>query len=119
MRLRLLALVLLPLAWAGPVRGQEVKRPADVLPATTLLYADVRQPGALAKEIGDTTSQRALILPGDVSKAADVEAAVNKVVAEWGRLDIVFANAGANGVWAPIDGNHPPWPLPTLYRTYP
>jgi NAD(P)-dependent dehydrogenase (short-subunit alcohol dehydrogenase family) len=29
------------------------------------------------------------------------------VVDEWGRLDIVFANAGVNGVWAPIEELEP------------
>ena len=29
--------------------------------------------------------------------------AVRQVVERWGRLDIVFANAGVNGVWAPIE----------------
>ena len=28
---------------------------------------------------------------------------MGEIVARWGRLDIVFANAGINGVWAPID----------------
>lgn len=38
----------------------------------------------------------------DVSKSEDVKAAIEKVVATTGRLDIVYANAGINGVWAPI-----------------
>ena len=29
--------------------------------------------------------------------------AVARLNEEWGRLDIVFANAGVNGVWAPIE----------------
>jgi NAD(P)-dependent dehydrogenase (short-subunit alcohol dehydrogenase family) len=33
--------------------------------------------------------------------------AVEQVVKEWGRLDIVFANAGINGVWAPLDELQP------------
>lgn len=40
---------------------------------------------------------------GDVSKYGDLERAVGEVVERWGRLDVVFANAGVNGVWAPID----------------
>jgi NAD(P)-dependent dehydrogenase (short-subunit alcohol dehydrogenase family) len=40
---------------------------------------------------------------GDVSDYGDMERAVREVVDRWGRLDIVFANAGTNGVWAPID----------------
>jgi NAD(P)-dependent dehydrogenase (short-subunit alcohol dehydrogenase family) len=29
--------------------------------------------------------------------------AIDKINERWGRLDIVFANAGINGVWAPLD----------------
>jgi NAD(P)-dependent dehydrogenase (short-subunit alcohol dehydrogenase family) len=32
-----------------------------------------------------------------------VEEAVRRTVEKWGRLDVVFANAGVNGVWAPIE----------------
>ena len=28
---------------------------------------------------------------------------VRHLMSEWGQLDMVFANAGVNGVWAPID----------------
>ena len=44
-----------------------------------------------------------LALAGDVSKSDDVARAVAAVDDAWGRLDVVFANAGVNGVWAPID----------------
>ena len=43
----------------------------------------------------------------DVSKPEEVEAAVEKLVGEYGRLDVVFANAGVNGVWAPIEELEP------------
>jgi len=36
----------------------------------------------------------AITVPADVSKAADVENLVNKTVAEFGRLDVMVANAG-------------------------
>jgi NAD(P)-dependent dehydrogenase (short-subunit alcohol dehydrogenase family) len=39
----------------------------------------------------------------DVSVAEEVEKAIGETVARWGRLDLVFANAGINGTWAPID----------------
>lgn len=38
--------------------------------------------------------QDALILPGDVSQPADVDRAFATVEAEWGRLDVLFNNAG-------------------------
>jgi NAD(P)-dependent dehydrogenase (short-subunit alcohol dehydrogenase family) len=45
----------------------------------------------------------ALALIADISQPDEVEAAVAKLVDQWGRLDIVFANAGINGTWAPIE----------------
>ena len=46
---------------------------------------------------------RALPLVADVSDDAQMREAVAQLVAEWARLDIVVANAGINGVWAPIE----------------
>jgi NAD(P)-dependent dehydrogenase (short-subunit alcohol dehydrogenase family) len=45
----------------------------------------------------------AMSLVCDVSVAEDVERAIGATVEKWGRLDLVFANAGINGTWAPID----------------
>lgn len=43
----------------------------------------------------------------DISQPEQMEQAYQKVVGEWGRLDIVFANAGINGVWAAIEDLKP------------
>jgi NAD(P)-dependent dehydrogenase (short-subunit alcohol dehydrogenase family) len=43
----------------------------------------------------------------DISDPAQMQAAIQEVVKKWGRLDIVFANAGINGVWAPLEGLEP------------
>ncbi|HEY3417540.1 MAG TPA: SDR family NAD(P)-dependent oxidoreductase [Armatimonadota bacterium] len=45
----------------------------------------------------------AFAIGGDVANPADVEGAVHAILQRWGRLDIVFANAGINGVWAPLE----------------
>ncbi len=45
----------------------------------------------------------AVFIPCDVSREEDVRAAVKGTIQKFGRLDIVMANAGINGVWAPID----------------
>jgi NAD(P)-dependent dehydrogenase (short-subunit alcohol dehydrogenase family) len=45
----------------------------------------------------------ALAIVGDVARYSDMERAVAEAVERWGRLDVVFANAGINGVWAPIE----------------
>ena len=39
----------------------------------------------------------------DVSQADQMQRAIQQAGKQWGRLDIVFANAGINGVWAPIE----------------
>lgn len=46
---------------------------------------------------------RAEVLITDVAREDQVEAAVDSFAKTAGRLDIVFANAGINGVWAPIE----------------
>jgi NAD(P)-dependent dehydrogenase (short-subunit alcohol dehydrogenase family) len=43
-----------------------------------------------------------LFVKTDVSKAAEVEALIQKTVEKFGRLDIAFNNAGIEGVWVPI-----------------
>ena len=48
-----------------------------------------------------------MAIVADISKAEDMERAVGQVVERWGRLDVVFANAGVNGVWAPIEDLSP------------
>lgn len=45
----------------------------------------------------------ALALECDVSDPEDVQRAVRDTVQPWGRIDVVFANAGINGVWAPLE----------------
>jgi NAD(P)-dependent dehydrogenase (short-subunit alcohol dehydrogenase family) len=44
-----------------------------------------------------------MALLGDVSQPDEVEQGIQKVVDAWGRLDIVVANAGINGVWASLE----------------
>lgn len=45
----------------------------------------------------------AIVVKADVSDPAQMEAAVAQIGATWDRLDIVVANAGINGVWAPLE----------------
>ncbi|AFZ03855.1 SDR family oxidoreductase [Calothrix sp. PCC 6303] len=45
----------------------------------------------------------AMPLIADISQPQEMQQAVEKIIDEWECLDIVFANAGINGVWAPIE----------------
>lgn len=49
----------------------------------------------------------AIVTDTDVSDAERVEAAIRDAVGAFGRLDIVFANAGINGTMAPIETMKP------------
>lgn len=49
----------------------------------------------------------AIPLIADISQPAQMQRAVQQIADRWGRLDIVFANAGINGVWAPIEELEP------------
>jgi NAD(P)-dependent dehydrogenase (short-subunit alcohol dehydrogenase family) len=44
-----------------------------------------------------------LVLTADVSSVVEMESACARLAAVWESLDIVVANAGINGVWAPLD----------------
>lgn len=50
---------------------------------------------------------KAIKLLADISIADQMQKALNDTVHQLGRLDIVFANAGVNGVWAPIEEIEP------------
>jgi NAD(P)-dependent dehydrogenase (short-subunit alcohol dehydrogenase family) len=60
----------------------------------------------VAAEIAGAGGQ-ALVLEADVADELPMRNAVRDLVSEFGRLDIVVANAGINGVWAPIDDLKP------------
>ena len=45
----------------------------------------------------------AIPVVADISDEQQMQAAIQQIIDTWGRLDIVFANAGINGVWAPIE----------------
>jgi NAD(P)-dependent dehydrogenase (short-subunit alcohol dehydrogenase family) len=57
---------------------------------------------ATANEINGAGGE-AIALVADVGVADAMKLAVDELVQRFGRLDIAIANAGINGVWAPID----------------
>lgn len=69
--------------------------------------------GRTEDELNKTLSQiqsnggAAIPLLADISQPEQMQQATQKVIDEWGRLDIVFANAGINGVWASLEELEP------------
>jgi len=81
--------------------------------ATALLFAEAgacvgvlthnaREARLTAREITDSGRQ-AIPLVADVSSEKSMKAAFALIKKTWGRLDIVLANAGINGLWAPLE----------------
>ena len=60
-----------------------------------------RREAPLGETAGD--AEDALVLPCDVTDADALDAAMGRIVDAWGRLDVVFNNAGTNVAAAPID----------------
>ncbi len=67
-----------------------------------LLSRTARELKKMAREI-EAEGGEALVLTADIGDAKQMQAAVRKLQRQWQRLDVVFANAGINGVWAPLE----------------
>lgn len=72
-----------------------------VAEGANVLIADMNeeQGSAIAAELGPAAAFQAV----DVSKEEDVAAAVDHAVDRWGRLDVMFNNAGFGGALGPIE----------------
>ena len=44
-----------------------------------------------------------MVTIADISQPEQVQHSMDKIAQEWGTIDFVFANAGINGVWAPLE----------------
>src|SRR6185295_10148827 len=82
--------------------------------STTLRFLD-EGASVVFGDLNDTTAEETLALASDaghdkhvryirtdVAKESDVEAMINLAVSEFGRLDVVFNNAGVGGAFGPI-----------------
>jgi len=62
-----------------------------------------------AHEVEHTTAEiersgkEAMAVVADIAHEDQMQQAVQQMLDRWGRIDIVFANAGINGTWAPIE----------------
>ena len=63
--------------------------------------------GAVTAAITRAGGRAIPLSSADVSDEAQMRRAVDQFTAEAGRVDIVVANAGINGMWAPIDDMSP------------
>jgi 2-dehydro-3-deoxy-L-rhamnonate dehydrogenase (NAD+) len=75
---------------------------ASRLAADGIRVAVLDLDGAAAEAAAKKVGGGAIALTADVTKAADVDAAVRRVVDTWGRLDILVNNAGITGRSFPI-----------------
>jgi len=64
---------------------------------------------ALQGTAAEIQNQKGEFLPlvADISQPEQVQRAVQQTIERWGRIDIVFANAGINGKWAPLEELEP------------
>lgn len=51
----------------------------------------------------EAVGHTAIALPADIADESQIHSAISKLMERYGRLDVVVANAGINGAWAPID----------------
>ncbi|MFH7027960.1 MAG: SDR family oxidoreductase [Heteroscytonema crispum UTEX LB 1556] len=71
--------------------------------------AKVAALGRTKDELEETVAEiqknngEAIPVIADISQPEEMQQAIQQIINNWGRLDIVFANAGINGVWAPIE----------------
>src|SRR3954468_18066827 len=87
----------------GKAAALRMAKAGAAIGALSRTEAEVRQTAA---EI-ETAGGQAVPLAADVSNADQMREGIEQLVSRFGRLDIVFANAGINGVWAPIDELQP------------
>lgn len=81
--------------------------------ATARLFAEqgakVALLGQNQKKLDRTTAEfkqaglEAIPILADISQDQQVRRGIEQIMAQWGRLDVVFANAGINGVWASLE----------------
>jgi NAD(P)-dependent dehydrogenase (short-subunit alcohol dehydrogenase family) len=67
-----------------------------------VMLVDLRE-ADLAKTLAQLNSDNAATCAADVTKADQVKRYVDATVAKWGKIDVLFSNAGTSGVVSPIE----------------
>jgi NAD(P)-dependent dehydrogenase (short-subunit alcohol dehydrogenase family) len=85
--------------------------------ATAALFAQEGARVALLEHSEENVSQvtrefqqanyEVMPIVADISQPDQMKRAIQQIIDRWQRLDIVFANAGINGVWAPLEELEP------------
>ena len=75
---------------------------ADAGAAIGMLGRDVAELEQVARRITERLGQ-AIVLEADVSHPHEMQHSIDLLAKRFGRLDIVFANAGINGTWASLE----------------
>lgn len=75
--------------------------------ASVVIADRSEEEGARVRAQLEASGGQALFVACDVSQPNAVQGAIEAAIQRFGKLDIVFANAGINGVWAPIEELQP------------
>lgn len=87
----------------GKAAAQLMAREGAKVVALSRTSDEVDQTVSEIKQAGG----EALSITADISSVSDMQQTYDEIERKYGRLDIVFANAGINGVWAPLDELEP------------
>jgi len=98
---RFVGKVVLVTGGAGAIGSASVRRFAREGARVAILDRDQDRAAALADELAKAGSE-ALAVAADVSSESEVETAHAEVLARFGRLDVLFNNAGIPGKVAPV-----------------
>lgn len=93
--------VVLVTGGAGAIGSAAVRRFAAEGARVAILDRDGTRAAALAEEIAGADGD-ALAVTADVGSERDVDDAVREVVSRFGRIDVLFNNAGVSGKVAPV-----------------
>lgn len=91
---------------ASGIGAGTARRFAEAGAKVALADVQAEEGERVVREI-ESQGGEAIYLECDVKDAGAVEQAIATTVERFGKLDIVFANAGVNGVWAPVEELQP------------